>query len=386
LPARTALLSQGIHHRGPSKAIHEETTMFRKTIGVLAASLLAGAGAHAQSSVTLFGIADSSLTYGKGSVSSRRQLGAGNLSGSRLGFRGSEDLGGGLRANFWLEAGMANDSGSGSATNTNNQASGAGTSAGLTFNRTSYVGLSSTRWGEVRLGRDYTPTFNGHVYYDPTLLTGAGVSQTGMGSLTIFAAPNGARASNAIHYLSPGVNGFAGELMYALGENASSAGATRNDGNYTGLRVGWSNAAVNLSLAAAHYKMSSVHDMDEVVLGATWVLGATKLWGILIRNDTGSANDMRGGLVGVTHAIGPWLLKASLSNSRLTNAAGARAGTTEKLMLGTVYSLSARTSLYATAAHTRNRDGGTGVPQNAIAVTGPNRGASAIDLGIRHTF
>ena len=359
--------------------------MFHKRLIPLAVALT-GVAACAQSSVTIFGIADSSITYGKGSVSSRTQLGAGNLSGSRLGFRGSEDLGGGLRANFWLEAGLANDSGNGFATNPNNQASGTGAATGLTFNRTSYVGLSSTRWGELRVGRDYTPTFNGHVYYDPTLLTGAGVSQTGSGSLTIFAAPNGARASNAVHYLSPVWSGFSGELMYALGENPSNAGATRNDGNYTGLRLGWANADINLSLAAGHYKMSTVRDMDEVVLGATWAIGPTKLWGILIRNDTGSDNDMRGGLLGVTHAIGPWLLKASYSRSRLTTATGAAAGTTNKLMLGTVYSLSARTVLYATAAHTFNRDGANGVPAANIAVTGVNRGGTAVDLGIRHTF
>lgn len=356
-----------------------------KTPLAFAAALIGGA-ACAQSSLTVFGIADSSITYGKGSIASRWQVGAGNLSGSRLGFRGSEDLGGGLRANFWLEAGLANDSGNGQASNTNNQASGAGTASGLTFNRTSYVGVSGANWGELRLGRDYTPTFNGHVYYDPTLLTGAGVSQTGAGSLTIFAAPNGARASNSVHYLTPVWGGFTGELMHALGENASTAGATRNDGNYTGLRVGWANATLNLSLAAAHYKMSAVRDMDEVVLGATGTFGATKLWGILIRNDTGSANDMRGGLIGVTHGIGPWLLKASYSRSRLTSATGSVAGTTNKLMLGTVYSLSARTVLYATAARTLNHDGAAAVPAANIAVTAPNRAATGIDLGIRHTF
>lgn len=354
----------------------------------MAMTLAVAAGnAAAQSSLTIFGIADTSITWGRGSVASRTQVGSGNLSGSRLGFRGSEDLGGGLRANFWLEAGLFTDSGVGGASNTNNQASGAGTSpSAITFNRTSYVGLSSPRWGELRLGRDYTPTFNGHVYYDPTLLTGAGVSQTGMGSLTIFAAPNGARASNSVHYIAPVWGGFSGELMYALGENPSNVGVTRRDGTYTGARVFWAGEHLNLSLAAAHYKLASIRDMDEVVLGATYAFGASKLWGILIRNNTGSSNDMRGGLIGATHAIGPVLLKASLSRSSLTSAAGTAAGTTHKLMLGAVYNLSQRTALYATAARTRNSDGATAVPQNGIATTGPNQPATALDLGVRHTF
>ena len=77
--------------------------------------------------------------------------------GSRLGFRGTEDLGGGLNASFWLEAGLNNDNGTGASTSTNNSTStsqaGASGSQGLTFNRRSTVSLAST-WGELRLGRD----------------------------------------------------------------------------------------------------------------------------------------------------------------------------------------------------------------------------------------
>ena len=85
----------------------------RKSLIILAALSAIAGSAAAQSSVTIFGIVDVSLTHGSGSVASRTQLSAGNLAGSRLGFRGTEDLGDGLKANFWLEAGLTPDDGKG---------------------------------------------------------------------------------------------------------------------------------------------------------------------------------------------------------------------------------------------------------------------------------
>jgi len=95
---------------------------------LIALAVLATAGvASAQSSVTLFGIVDATLQVGNGSgvgSSDKTQLGNSGYHGSRLGFRGTEDLGGGMSASFWLEAGVNNDSGSGQATNLSNQPTG----------------------------------------------------------------------------------------------------------------------------------------------------------------------------------------------------------------------------------------------------------------------
>src|SRR5262245_61245302 len=98
----------------------------KKTLVAAAACAAAGLS-FAQSSVTVFGVLDAALTYttGSGPVSSSKwQMTNSANSFSRLGFRGTEDLGGGLSAGFWLEAGLMNDTGSGFPTNTNNQASG----------------------------------------------------------------------------------------------------------------------------------------------------------------------------------------------------------------------------------------------------------------------
>ena len=89
---------------------------------LIALAVLAASGAAmAQSSVTLFGIVDATYAYGSGSVANKSQLTNSGYNSSRLGFRGVEDLGGGMSASFWLEAGVNNDNGSGGTTSTNNQ-------------------------------------------------------------------------------------------------------------------------------------------------------------------------------------------------------------------------------------------------------------------------
>ena len=127
-------------------------------LALLLAALACSGPALSQSSVTLFGIVDAAYSHGSGSIADRDQLTSGGNNSSRVGFRGTEDLGGGLSASFWLEAQFNADNGTGVATNLNNQAPSAGSASagggGLTFNRRSTVSLAGS-WGEVRLGRDY---------------------------------------------------------------------------------------------------------------------------------------------------------------------------------------------------------------------------------------
>ena len=127
----------------------------RKTLVALAALAAVGT-ASAQSSVTLFGVIDAAISGYKNQsqtpsgatvdTTQTAQTSSG-YTGNRLGLRGSEDLGGGLAGNFWLEAGFNTDTGKGAASG-----------GGINFNRRSTVSLSGA-FGEVRLGRDYTPTF-----------------------------------------------------------------------------------------------------------------------------------------------------------------------------------------------------------------------------------
>lgn len=90
---------------------------------------------------------------------SATKMASGSNQTSRIGFRGTEDLGGGLSAGFWLEGGLAINSGIGAANNTNNQSSGALSASGLQFDRRSTLSLSNSALGELRIGLDYTPTY-----------------------------------------------------------------------------------------------------------------------------------------------------------------------------------------------------------------------------------
>jgi len=349
--------------------------------------LLCSLAASAQTGVTLYGIADLGVTYASGSLGHKLMVGSGQLSASRLGLKGQEDLGGGLSASFNLEAGLNLNNGTGVSTSTNNQTSGVISSGGMTFNRASYLGLAHEAWGELRLGRDYSPTFNGHVNYDPAFLTGAGTSQTGTGSLTVFALPNGARSSNGISYYTPKLGNFLAQAMVGTGLNAQNGSPTQNDGNYYGIRVNYVNGPLDLSLASARYKLSTVADLEEKVLGVAYTIGAIKLLGIYLRNDTGQSSDVTAAMFGATYTVGLTTFKTSLSRSNATAANSTPAGNTIKLVLGATHELSKRTQIYVTGATTRNSDGASAVPSSqAGAITGPNRGARALDIGVRHFF
>lgn len=357
--------------------------MMKKSLVAAAVLSVLGAGASAQSSVTLYGVADVGLTYGKGSVASRTQLSQGNLTASRIGFRGVEDLGGGLRANFTLESGVNVDDGSGQATNVNNQPAAAIAQPALTFNRLSFVGLSGG-WGQVRFGRDWTPNYTQVLRYDVANGGGLGISQSALSAVT-YSQPTGLRASNAFEYFTPNLGGFTGHFMHALGENASNV-ANKSDGRYTALRVTYAAGPLDIGLAHGVHKIAAQGDIKDTSLGATWDVAGVRLNGLITVNNSGLANDMRGWQLGVTKAFGATELRGSVSNARIENAAGARVGNARKLNLMAIHSLSKRTQVYAIAARTSNSSGSAALPNSGIAVNGPNGSATGLSLGVRHVF
>lgn len=173
------------------------------------AALLAAHAALAQSSVTLYGVADDGIAYVNNSKgASRTYMRAGNLSTSKFGLTGSEDLGGGLQAIFQLEAGFDLNTG-------------AASTSGLLFNRQAFMGLRSSRAGTLTLGRQYTPyyLFVGP-YTGSNWLTGA----TGAHPGDIDGLDSSFRINNAISYVSPTVSGFTAGLLYGVGGIAGSTG------------------------------------------------------------------------------------------------------------------------------------------------------------------
>ena len=258
--------------------------MQKKMIALAALASFAGV-ASAQTSVTLWGIVESTLAHGSGSISKKTQLTNSGLSSSQLGFRGVEDLGGGLSASFWLEAAVNNDNGAGSATNTNNQASGAALGGlaggqGLVFARRSTVSLQGS-WGELRLGRDFTPQYRNLANFDPFGNNGIG---TGQNDISIITGVTQTRASNSISYLwNTSASGWGtlrdgvyGSAMYYLGENAS--GATEKDGTGYGVRIGYAAGPFNIAATVSRTNYNTV--------GASGVAG---LVGAVHQNNMGAS-------------------------------------------------------------------------------------------------
>lgn len=345
---------------------------------------------NAQTSVTLFGLVDAAVGIGRGSSGNNTLLLNSGLLSSRLGFRGIEDLGDGLSASFWLEAGVQNDNGNGFSTSTNNQGNGVGAPSGLTFNRRSTVSLASTTWGELRLGRDYTPTFTTLSANDPFYVTGTGASQAVLGQVAAGApwsatgGVNGpvARASNSIAYYVPTNSaGVYGGVQHYRGENPTNA-ANPDDGTGTSVRVGWADKRFDISASQSKTRYAT-GNITEQSVGATVDAGLAKLHAAVNRDSLSSAlPGGRGWLIGATvpvGGVGRILASYSTYHVRTAGDPGAR-----KLALAYVHSLSKRTSLYAIAARLSNQ--GT----SALALNGSSTAAgtasSGYTFGVTHAF
>lgn len=365
----------------------------KKLLGAFVA-LSAASTAFAQSSVQLYGVVDLGLGYYKADdVGHRLKMISGGNQNSRIGFRGREDLGGGLYAGFELEAGLFADSGIGQATNTNNQPSApaAAGSQGITFSRKSYVNLGG-RWGELRLGRDYVPSFWPLFAYDP-FRTGVGLGAiTTQGStVTQF------RASNSIGYYTPGCSSFACkgfflQAMYALGENASNA-ANPDDGRVAGLRTGYGGDKWDVSIARTTTKNAAAGDFTQTTGGGALQTGFARLMVLLGEHKTGRpvaalGNGSRAPFwqVGAWIYAGPGYFPIGYTRVKRNDALDS---TATKFSVGYVHLLSKRTALYTTYSRINN-DGQFTIPVNAGGDAGPTPipggSSSGLDLGVRHSF
>lgn len=373
-----------------------------KLFSFLPAAVLAAlsASAHAQSAVTLFGVADAALTRGTGSgagATDRTQLTSGGLSTSRIGMRGTEDLGGGMAAAFWLEAGISLDTGLGGSTSTNNQAAGttaagAGTQ-GIMFNRRSTVSLMGN-WGELRLGRDYNPQFWNLFFFDPFGSVGVGTSLAHIdayGANPIGAGGPyargggvnglGVRSSNSIGYLLPSqLGGVYGQAQYFMGENPQNSAANEKDGSGFGLRLGYMAGPLNV---AASYQLSkfAAGDVRASNIGASWDFGIAKA-SALYNRDSAAGQSGSAWVLGTNVPVGSGEVRASYS--QLVTKAGAVDARARKFALGYVHNLSKRTAVYTTYARVTN-SGGQSIALGG-ATTAVNQPSSGFDVGIRHTF
>ena len=379
--------------------------MKKSLLAVAVLGAFAGA-ASAQSSVTLFGIVDLSANYTKNGNRTLKSLDSNQLNSNRLGFRGTEDLGGGLLAGFWLEGGMANDTGLGG-----------NTSGGFDFARRSTVSLTS-KAGEIRLGRDYTNTFSNRAGADAYGANGFGSSINLYASGLRKLGPNGTglnaggtnalmnsgattvvRANNMIGYFTPaGLGGLYGSAQVAAGEGVAG-------NKYVGFRLGYAAGPLDVAVATSQTS-TEVSDKFKVInVGGSFDAGVVKVYALWDQAKFAGAKYTTWQLsAGVP--LGQGELRGSYSRGKadgvtsFSNTSGTppvRTITTRNtngdganlLGLEYIYNLSKRTALYTQYGRLSNKGRsdiqllGTTVDAD---ITAGGFTSTAYGLGVRHSF
>ena len=360
----------------------------KKSVLALAALGAFAGGASAQSSVTMFGVVDlnvMSVDNGDRTYS----MGTDGMASSRLGFRGVEDLGGGLKAGFWLEMGIAPDTGR------NGAQWGNGATGGnqLYFNRRSTVSLSN-QWGELRLGRDYTPQFWNWTVFDPFGTNGVGSALNLSLEAGNFAGSGGSygtlvRANNSVQYILPnGVfgPGLYGNLMVAAGEAALG-------NKMWGGRIGYAAGPFNVAAAYSDTDISPEANATNWNIGGSWDFGQFGKVSAFF-----SQIDISGAVAGVAFAdrgqdnwyigyavpFGQANFKISWGQADGTGASNTRGG--KQWALGADYNLSKRTALYATySAINNDATSAFRVTAQSSALTA-GQSSQGFEVGVRHTF
>lgn len=341
----------------------------KKTL-IAAAGLLALSGAAlAQSNVTAFGILDVGLRQIKGQDTISLVQNEGRAQ-SRLGFRGTEDLGGGLKASFWLETGISVDTGA---------------TAGAAFwQRRTTVSLSGD-FGELRVGRHKYASRLAIEDFDPSGTAASGMLDytrllSGMGSALGTGFPN--RANNQVGYHLPTMGGVYGTFDVSAGEGISA------DKAYSG-RLGYRTKA--LHVAGGYGQFGAANKLKSMSLGASYDFGDFAVSGLYVDNKFGSRQqDLI--LVGGSAKVGAAGKVFAMYGRSSANAAAkaVTGGDSTYFAVGYDHSLSKRTSLYTTLANVGN-DGTARVSVNGTSAAGTDRpiagGTSrGMEVGIRHNF
>jgi predicted porin len=369
------------------------THMNSKVPFVLTA-LCASVGLAQAQNVEVFGVLDvaylSTTATGSPKVVS---LSTDSNTSSRLGFRGTEDLGGGMRASFWLEASHSPDTGLGGGSNANNQSSGqvsspAGTQ-GLTFGRRSTVSIAGTSWGEIRLGRDYVPSFNNLTVSMHPFGTN-GVGNAGQLFYPIAAngttARTGVRASNSIGYILPSNrNGFNGHVMYAMGENASGL-FNSDDGTHMGFRIGYRNGPWNMAYASGTTKYTTAakiaNDYEQTNFAINYQMGKAKLMFLTNVNKIG-ATKTQTDMIGTQYDVSTGQVRLASTKLKATGVAN----DASQWAVGYVHNLSKRTVLFTNYSKVDNA--GTGkqfTVGSGNSVTTAGGSSTGYEFGVRHSF
>ena len=343
--------------------------MFQKFV-VAALSASTCLVAAAQSSVTIYGLVDIGIAtedVGAPGSKSKTSLAGGTQGQSRLGFRGTEDLGGGLKALFNIETGYKLDTGeSGSPT--------------VFFARRAVAGFEGS-FGQLLFGREYTPIAQVAGATDPM---GHGFYGTDLNSFD----DNGnnrviRRASNTVNYKTPSFGGLFGRLAYRFGEQTTSPKL----GDLMALSVEYSKGPMYLGGGYTEVERVAAGNDKQYILGAAYKFGDFHLKANYLAADpTGPNNKYEQVNLGLSKGLGGGRLYTNVQQSK--DETGAKANG-----FGVTYSynLSKRTNLFTSYGTLRNNELGRFTLSSATAKLTPTATQLGADptgfvVGMRHLF
>ena len=338
----------------------------KKSILALAALTTLGAfssAAMAQSSVTIYGIVDAGVAYKDAGAGKLTSLDSGLNSTSRLGFKGTEALSGGLKANFNLEMGLKADTGANDA---------------AIFARGAWVGLSGDDFGSVNVGRHKSLTYIYGAQIDP-FMDGL------LGKSDLMLKINNVR-DNSVTYTSNSMSGFSVAAQYGFGEKAGDAKANRVTSVAASYISGPLNANIvwdqmkdangNLAVGGEKLLAGVSYDFGKdffgVKLNAMYeeIKGSTSL---TVLKETKEQLYVIGG--SIKEGANTFIVSYTDSNVKTSSNANS-----SRIALGYTYDLSKRTNLYASLARVEN--------EKSVKTLADVNGATArlFNFGIRHKF
>jgi predicted porin len=343
----------------------------KKSLLALAVLTAITGAASAQSTVTLYGKVDLGLVLDSGSPQGKSvRISSGVTGGSRLGFKGVEDLGNGMKAAFQLETGYCADSAAG--------APNFCTGSNQFMGRQAHGDLTGA-FGAMSAGRQYSLGFTNLTTIDPFGTGFAGASNN-------VIDPSGIRLNNSFQYTTPTMAGFAVSGEIAFGEQTGNWQANRE----TGAAVTYASGPVYVG--ATFYDVGNTNGIGAArknyTLGGTYDFGILKLHALAQKstgNPTGALNldvlDLLGGVT-VPLAGGSVMADFIHHNDRTSLASGGNKDANQ-IAIGYIYPLSKRTSIYSSFAKIENQHG---APFHVGNATETGTGDKSFDFGVVHNF
>ncbi|MYM30356.1 porin [Duganella sp. CY15W] len=340
---------------------------------LLAAALCASCtgAALAQSNVSIYGVMDLSVATVSGATAGSTgfngndtKMQSGTLQGSRLGFRGAEDLGNGLSAIFTLESGILADTG-------------ASDQGGVLFGRQAFVGLKSNTLGAITLGRQYGPEYLAWKLVEPMDDGFAGAGSN-------FFATNGKRVNNSVKYTTPAMGAVTADVLYGFGEVAGNNAAGRD----IGASITYADGPVLVKVGYNSLNNATATDKStNYVISGSYNFQVLKAIAIYGNNKGTGSTDNRDLLLGASIPFGANTLLASYIRKDDKSSADKDA---HQIAVTWTYDMSKRTIAYMSAARVTNKNGATYHTYNATLPTATQTGAVAgtreFNIGLRHAF